>query len=106
MSNFEELKVQKQLVKERKIEVVENPRFITEARWKQEKKKFSLFPHHHKNESRAAAAIQQPAVDQEQQVQSVSAVPPPSEGSLPSKATGSPSKPSSSPSTFERVVYR
>ena len=60
VSSFEEIKVQKKLVKEGKIEVVQNPRVMTEARSrelerrqrqkygstpvvKEEKKKFSLF---------------------------------------------------------------
>jgi hypothetical protein len=115
VSSFEEVKVQKKLVKEGEIDVVENPRFMTEARRKElerrqrqkeesmpvvkeENRKFSLFPHqHHRSKFHPAAAIQQPAVEQEQQVQGESPVPPPSEGS-PSKAAGSPSKPSSSPS--------
>jgi hypothetical protein len=66
-SSFEEIMVQKKLVKEGKIEVVENPRFMTEARRKElerrrkeesstavvkeEKRKFSLFPHHHRSKS-------------------------------------------------------
>jgi hypothetical protein len=56
--------------------------------------------HHHGSESQAAAAIQQPVVEQEQEVQGVSAVPPPSSAvsDSPSKATGSPPKLSSSPS--------
>ena len=56
-----------------------------------EKRKFSLFTHHHhRSESHGAAAIiQLPAVEQKQQTQGVSAVPPPlSEGSPPSKAIG------------------
>jgi len=97
MSSFKELKVQKQLVTQEKIEVAENPSFMMEARRKElerrqsqkeeltpvvkEKRKFSLFPYHHRSESRA-----------------VSAVLPPSEGPPPSKATVSLSKPSSSPS--------
>jgi hypothetical protein len=97
VSSFEELKVQKQFVKQGKIEMAENPRFMMEARRKElerrqwqkeestpvvkEKRNFSLFPHHHRSEFRAAAAIQQPAAEQEHQVQSASAVPPPSEGS-------------------------
>jgi hypothetical protein len=103
-------------VKQGRIEVAKNPRFMMEARRKElerrqwqkdestpvvkEKMKFSLFPHHHRSESesRASAAIQQPAVEQKQQVRGVSAVLPPSEGPPPSKATVSPSKPSSSPS--------
>ena len=94
--------------------MAENPRFMMETRRKElerrqwqkeestpvvkEKMKFSLFPHHHRSESRsrATAAIQQPAVEQKQQVRGVSAVLPPSEGPPPSKATVSPSKPSSS----------
>jgi hypothetical protein len=74
VSSFEEIMVQKKLVKEGKIKVVENPRFLMEARRKElerrrkeestpvvkeEKKKFSLFPHHHhRSESQAAAEIQ------------------------------------------------
>jgi len=50
-----------------------------------EKKKFSLFPHHHhRSESHGAAAIQLPVVEQDQQIQDVSAVPPPLERSPPS----------------------
>jgi len=56
-----------------------------------EKRNLSLFPHHHRSESRTTAAIQQPAVKQEQQGQGVSAILPP-KGSPLSKATGSPSK--------------
>jgi hypothetical protein len=60
---------------------------------KEKKRKFLLFPcHRHRSESHAAAAIQQPAVQQEQQVQGVSAVLPSFEGFPPFKATGSPSK--------------
>ena len=115
-SSFEDVKIEKKLVKEGKIEVVENPRFMTEARrkelerarrqkkeeptpMKEEKKKFSLFPHHRKSESQVA--IQQPAVEREQQASSApSAVPPPSEAisGTPLKATGSPSKQPPSPS--------
>ena len=81
---------------------------------KEEKRKFSLFPHdHHRSESPTAEAIQQFAVEQEQQVQGVSTVPPPSQGSPPSKATdfrsqatGSPSKPSSSPSTAPPTAHK
>jgi hypothetical protein len=70
VSSFEELKVQKQLVKRGKIEVPENPMFMTEARrrrqWRKEestpvvkeKRNFSLFPRHHRNEPHAAAANQ------------------------------------------------
>jgi hypothetical protein len=75
---------------------------------KEENRKISPFPHRHdRSESHAAPAIQQPVVEQEQQVQGVSAVPPsPSEGPLLSKAMDSPSramdslpsKPGSSPS--------
>jgi hypothetical protein len=71
VSSFEEVEVQKKLVKEA-IEVVEDPRYMTEARRKEpelrqrqkeestsvvkkEKRKFSLFPHHHhRSESHAA----------------------------------------------------
>ena len=35
MSSIEEAKVQKKLVREGKIEVVENPKFMTEARRKE-----------------------------------------------------------------------
>jgi hypothetical protein len=98
VSSLEEIMAQKKLVKEGKIEVVENPRFMTEARWKElerrqrqesstpavkeEKKIFSLFPHHHRSESHPDAANQQPVVEQEQEVLRVSAVPPPSEAML------------------------
>jgi hypothetical protein len=121
VSSFEEIMVQKKLVKEGKIEVVENPRYLTEPRRKElerrrkeestpvvkeEKKKFSLFPHHHhhKSESQAAAAVQQSVVEQDQEAGGASIVPPPSEGSpfkataSPSQTTDSPPKPSSSPS--------
>jgi len=111
VSSCEETKVQKRLVKE----LVDNPRFMTEARWKEleprqrqkeestpvvkeEERTLSLFPYH-RHRSESAAAMQQPTVKQEQQVQGASAVPPPpSEGSPPSKATGSPSKAIGSPS--------
>ena len=92
-------------MKQGKIEVAENPRFMVEARRKEleqrqmqrqkeesmpvvkEKRNFSLFPHHHhRSEFHGAAAIQLPAVEQEQQIQDVL------EHSPPSKATGSPSK--------------
>jgi len=76
LSSFEEAKVQKMLVKEGKIEVVENPRFMMfmmearqkelerRQRQKEELRSFSPFPlHRHRSESHAAAAIQQPAVD-------------------------------------------
>jgi hypothetical protein len=58
---------------------------------KEENRKISPFPHRHdRSESHAAPAIQQPVVEQEQQVQGVSAVPPsPSEGPPPSKAMDS-----------------
>jgi hypothetical protein len=61
---------------------------------KEENRKISPFPHRHdRSESHAAPAIQQPVVEQEQQVQGVSAVPPPpSEGPLLSKAMDSPSR--------------
>jgi hypothetical protein len=92
LSSFEQVEVQKKSVTERKIEVVENPRFVMKARQKEleqrqrqreestsmvkEEKNFSLFPHHHhRSESQAAAAIQEIAVEQEQQVQGVSATP-------------------------------
>ena len=100
VSNFYEVKVQKQLVKQGRLEVAENPRFIMEAKRKElerrqwqkveptpvkEKMKFSLLPHHHhRSESHGAAAIQLPAVEQEQQIQDVSAVSPPLERSSPS----------------------
>jgi hypothetical protein len=82
VSSFEEVKVQKKLVKEGKIEVVENPRFMTEARRKElerraeavrsrrqcevkEKRNSRCFLIIIRSESHAAAAIQQPAVEQE-----------------------------------------
>ena len=93
VSSFYEVKVQKQLVKQGRLEVAENPRFIMEAKRKElerrqwqkveptpvvkEKRNLSLFPHHHhRSESHGAAAIQLPAVEQEQQIQGVSADPP------------------------------
>jgi len=118
VSSCEEIEVQKKLVKE----LVDNPKFMTEARREElerrqmqkdestpvvkEKRNFSLFPHHqYRSEPHATAAIQQPAVVQKQQVQTVSAVlPPPSESFPPSKAMGSPkvigspSKPNNAPS--------
>jgi hypothetical protein len=94
VSSIEEVKVQKKLVKEGKIEVVENPKFMTEARrkelererlreasmststpvGKEEKKKFSFFPNPHlrRNESEghadpASPANQQPVVEHEEE---------------------------------------
>lgn len=87
-------------MKERKIEVGENPRFMMDARRKERKerqrltqeststltrveKKFSLFPHpHHRrseSEAHATAVIQQLVVDQEQEwgVMAASGVPNP-----------------------------
>jgi len=87
VSSCEEVKVQKKLVKE----LVDNLRFMAEARQKElkrrqmqkegstpvvkeEKRIFSLFPYHcHRSES--AAAMQQLPVKQEQEVQGVPAVP-------------------------------
>jgi len=90
VSSFDEVRVQKKLVKEGKIEVVENPRFLMDARPKElerRQRKISLFPHHHHRSESHAAAI------------GVSAEPlPASEGSPPSKATGSLSKATDSPS--------
>jgi hypothetical protein len=118
VSSLEEIMAQKKLVKEGKIEVVENPRFMTEARQKElerrqrqesstpvvkeEKRKFSLFHHHHhhRSESRPDAAIQKFMVEQNQEAGGASAVPPPSDAisDSPSKPTSSPPKLSSSPS--------
>jgi hypothetical protein len=92
VSSLEEVKVQKKLVKEVKIEVMENPRFMSEARRKElergkekrsreestsmpvlieEKRKlsFSPYPHHRRGEleAHAASAIQQPVVENEQE---------------------------------------
>jgi len=82
---------------------------------KEETRTFSPFPrHHHRSKSYTAVAIQQPVVEQEEQVQGVSAVPPVlSEGppskaidspsraiDPPSKSTGSPLKPGSSKGWF------
>lgn len=86
-------------MKERKIEVGENPRFMMDARQKERKErqrltqeststltrveKFSLFPHpHHRrseSEAHATAVIQQLVVDQEQEwgVMAASGVPNP-----------------------------
>jgi len=67
VSSFDEVRVQKKLVKEGKIEVVENPRFMMDARPKElerRQRKISLFPHHHHRSESHAAAIQQPAVKQ------------------------------------------
>jgi hypothetical protein len=106
ISSFKEVKgVQKKLVKEGNVEVVENPTFITETRRKElgrerlrdeststsipvvneEKSKFSLFPHPHycrgESEAHIAAAIQQPVVgheeEREREVMGTYAVPPP-----------------------------
>jgi hypothetical protein len=122
VSSFEEVKVQKKLVKEGKIEVMENPRFMTgetderlreektstSTPMEKEKRKFCFFPYPHRgrNESEvhAAATIQHPVVEHEEArrrevVTGTSAVPTASEGGSPSsKATGSPPKPSGSPS--------
>ena len=118
VSSFKEVKVQKKFLKEGKIEVVENPRFMTDARRKElerrqrqkeesmpvvkeEKRMFSFFPHYHdRSESQPAITIQQPAVvEHEHEVQGASAILPPSEAvSSSRKATGSPSKDTGSPS--------
>ena len=119
LASFEEVKTQKELLKEGKLEVVENQRFIMEARRKglewgkerqrlreesiptpvKEKRKFSLFPHPRRrrngSEAHAAAAIQQLVVKQERErevVTGVSAVPTPEGSSPSSQATGPPPK--------------
>jgi hypothetical protein len=126
VSSIEEVKARKKLVKEGKIEVVENPKFMTEARRKElererlreastptstpvvreEKKKFSFFPNPHlrrnEAEGHAAPANQQPVVEHEEEeewevVAGASAVPPSSEGDSPSNVTGSPAKHTGSP---------
>jgi len=128
VSSIEEVKARKKLVKEGKIEVVENPRFMTEARKKElererlreaatststpvakeEKKKFSFFPNPHlrrnESEGHAAPANQQPVVEHKEEQEreaatEASAAPPPSEdGSPPSKLIGSTPKYTGSPS--------
>ena len=66
--------------------MVENLRFMMKTRQKElerRQRQRVLFPHHdHRSESQVAAAIPQPAIEQEQQVQGVSAIPPRSEGSF------------------------
>jgi hypothetical protein len=66
VSSLEEFKVQKKLVKEVEIEVMENSRFMSEAR---RKLSFSPHPRHRRGElgAHAASAIQQPVVKHEQE---------------------------------------